>query len=399
MAFSRVVIRAFTAIALSYLTFPQFGDLCAQGSQPESGSQTQPPEKTAAAIPTFHSTSTLVFLDVTVVDKKGHPVVTGLTKDDFSITENGKPQRIFSFEAPDAHVPADASPEDANPADANPEGSASRTILVLDFLNTGFDDVGYVRDQAQRFLESQPEELPAPAELLAVGNQSLDLLQGFTQNRQDLLFALQHMPAVLPYKLSHFDFLDERLRQSYIALQQIAIQNHGLPGRKNVLWLGNGGPSLRTKGADMAPSVYDKIQRYVHHTVNLMVEARISMYLIYPHLRMSAKSQPQSLPDGFQAQGLGNTFSTVGSSAGGNDPFERTDFTKFVYETGGKVFDENDVGREIHDALQLGSQYYTLTYQPHENEADSGFRRIRVAVRDSHLQIVTKAGFFGREQY
>jgi hypothetical protein len=49
-------------------------------------------------------TSTLVFLDVTVVDKKGRPMVSGLTKDDFTITEDNKPQRIFSVEAPEAHT-------------------------------------------------------------------------------------------------------------------------------------------------------------------------------------------------------------------------------------------------------------------------------------------------------
>ncbi len=32
------------------------------------------------ATPTFRVTTRLVFLDVTVLDKKGHPVVKGLTK-------------------------------------------------------------------------------------------------------------------------------------------------------------------------------------------------------------------------------------------------------------------------------------------------------------------------------
>ncbi len=69
--------------------------------------------------PTLRVTRTLVFLDVTVLDKKGRPVVTGLTKDDFSITEDRKPQSIFSFEAPEAHV------SNANASEENPEGKAS----------------------------------------------------------------------------------------------------------------------------------------------------------------------------------------------------------------------------------------------------------------------------------
>jgi hypothetical protein len=66
---------------------------CAAGSQAQQGSQGQ--QVSQSSTPTFQVTSRLVFLDVTVLDKKGQPVVTGLTKDDFKITEDKKPQRIF----------------------------------------------------------------------------------------------------------------------------------------------------------------------------------------------------------------------------------------------------------------------------------------------------------------
>jgi len=62
-----------------------------------------PAETGQQTVPVFRSTSKLVYLDVTVVDKKGNPVVTGLTTDDFTVTEDKQPQRIFSFEAPDVH--------------------------------------------------------------------------------------------------------------------------------------------------------------------------------------------------------------------------------------------------------------------------------------------------------
>src|ERR1700750_2939734 len=67
------------------------GLLCLMAGLPTTaeGQQTAPPP------PTFRVTSNLVFLDVTVLDKKGRPVATGLTKDDFTILENEKPQRIF----------------------------------------------------------------------------------------------------------------------------------------------------------------------------------------------------------------------------------------------------------------------------------------------------------------
>lgn len=57
--------------------------------------------QTAPTTPTIKVNSALVFLDVTVLDRKGRPVVSGLTKDDFTIAEDKIPQTIFSFEAPE----------------------------------------------------------------------------------------------------------------------------------------------------------------------------------------------------------------------------------------------------------------------------------------------------------
>jgi hypothetical protein len=42
--------------------------------------------------------------------------------------------------------------------------------------------------------------------------------------------------------------------------------------------------------------------------------------------------------------------------------------------------------------------YYTLTYQPHDGNADGKFRRIRVTLRDPHLHAVTKVGYFGPDR-
>jgi VWFA-related protein len=132
----------------------QAQNLIAQGQQ-------APP-----TVPTFRVSSNLVFLDVTVLDKKGRPVLTGLTEDDFTITEDKRPQRIFSFEAPEMHVMG-PTPEDSNPA-----GKAPVTIFVLDRLNSSFEDFAFIRDEVRRFLLTQPPQLASPAELMVIGNES-----------------------------------------------------------------------------------------------------------------------------------------------------------------------------------------------------------------------------------
>ena len=216
----RLLVLLCTAILLGC---PLVRDLMAQGQQDQTNT------------PTFRATSALVFLDVTVLDKKGRPVVTGLTKEDFTITEDNKPQRIFSFEAPETHV---MTPGEEEP---NPQGKAPVTIFVLDQLNSSFEDFAYIRYEMSRFLLSQPQQLTFPAELMVNGIKSLDMPQGYTRSRDDLLYAVNHLPAMLPPISS---FFWERFDQSMDALRLIAIQNKGVPGRKNIIWIGRGGPGL-----------------------------------------------------------------------------------------------------------------------------------------------------------
>ena len=54
----------------------------------------------------------------------------------------------------------------------------------------------------RKYLEAQPERLSGPAELVVLGNESLEMVQGYTRNKADLLYALDHVPPALPYKLN-----------------------------------------------------------------------------------------------------------------------------------------------------------------------------------------------------
>ena len=326
--------------------------------------------------PTFRVTTRLVFLDVTVLDRKGRPVVKGLTKDDFTITERKKPQRIFSFEAPESHV-------EVNTSEDNPSGKAPVTVLVLDLLNSKFEDFAYIRYEVRKYLTAQPAQLDSPAELMVLGNRSLELVQGYTRNRADLLYALDHVPPALPYKLMNFgSFFEELFVQSIHALQQIALQNKGITGRKNIVWVGHGGPSLIT--APLPGSVVDELNQYLHDTTNMLVDARMSLFVIYPGLKVQ-----------------GRVFSASMMSAdvniGDDDPFSGDiNFGVFVNETGGNLFyNRNDIDNEIKRSQELGSQYYTLTYEPEAGSAAGKFRRVRVTLRDPSLRALTKAGYFG----
>ena len=335
--------------------------------------QTQQPAQQSSGVLTLKTTSQLVFMDVTVLDSKGHPVVKGLTRDDFTITEDKKPQSIFSFEPPEGHLKTTSG-----------SGKAPETIFVLDRLNSQFEDFAYINYSIKKYLNSLPKQLDSPSELMVLGNESLEMVQSYTTSRADLLYAVDHIRGAIPYKMNP-SFFGERFVQSMDALQQIALQSKGTPGRKNIIWIGHGGPNLDTIG--LTGKTVDKLNLYVHDTTNLLVNSRISLFVLYPGLPVAS-----------------STFSFSAESAdadiSGADPFAGDiNFGTMVNATGGQLFyNRNDVDVEIKTSEEFGSNYYTLTYQPQEGNFDGKFRHIRVRLRDPNLHVIAKAGYYAPDR-
>jgi VWFA-related protein len=327
-------------------------------------------------------TSDLVFLDLTVVDKNGKPVTQGLTQDDFKITENGKPQRIFSFEAPEVHVmPADSKEDD-------PDGKAPAAIFVVDRLNSkDMDDFERGRKGLLSYLNQQPEELNSPAEIMLLNNTSLEMIQGYTRSKADLIWAVEHIQPGISFKAAKSDFDGERAHDSISALMELAVQNLGVPGRKNIFWIGPGGPSLSR--AAYGPEL-DRMSLFYHAAIDLLVDSRISLFVTFPGL----KTEQSSLT-------LGSLDSDDRSSNIGNNNLKTGDinFALFALQTGGGLFyNRNDTGAEIVESRELGAHYFTLTYQPTDHNFDGKYRRIDVKIDKPGLRVVTKQGYFALDR-
>jgi hypothetical protein len=213
------------------------------------------------------------------------------------------------------------------------------------------------------------------------------MLQGYTTNKQDLIDALNDLPPATPYKLSgDFAWQMERFGQSYDALVQIALFARGTPGRKNIIWVGPGSPGIAA--SNLPQEIAERVRRYVHETVNLLVDARISLFVIHPDLKVDFMKPP-----------LANPWLSMMSDAldpeTGDPRSGDFSFGLFVSETGGKLYyNRNDVDGEVAHAQQMGSMYYTLSYQPRQGDADGRFRQIQVTLRDPNLRAVTESGYF-----
>ena len=108
--------------------------------------------------PTFAVGTQLVSIDTIV--RKGSSPVTGLTKEDFTVLDNGAPQPIAVFSvrsAKTATAPAIALPPGtvSNRLTSRGETPASATVFLIDRLNTPLLDQYKGDDNVLRFLQSR----------------------------------------------------------------------------------------------------------------------------------------------------------------------------------------------------------------------------------------------------
>ncbi len=89
------------------------------------------------AVPQFATRAEAITVDVVVLDKAGQPI-EGLSKDDFTLLEDGRPQTIVGFESRALSPAAPAGPEAADHVASN-EGSPLAAGRALAFL---IDDLG-----------------------------------------------------------------------------------------------------------------------------------------------------------------------------------------------------------------------------------------------------------------
>ena len=360
------------------------------GSQvPQAGSARSEPARSepaqgASGETTLRIGTRIVVLDVVVTDKKGN-LVPGLTRDDFTVFENGKLQALGSFDGPSAHeMPAGV--EVRSSADLKRIGDAPVTVLVLDALNTKFEDIAFSRQALVKFLNAQPAVLAQPMVLMMATDTRFRLLHDYTQNRAELIDAVKHAPAEIPNKKNqgrNGEAAVERMAQSLASLEQIAQASAGTAGRKNVIWVGEGFPSADVVGLD--PKTSATIEAAVKQATNMLLAARVTMYTINPVANDTTTYDQQSAED------------LAGAGGDGPEPFAgAVQFETFAPSTGGRAFrSRNDLGNEVAEGIAAGATYYTMSYRPSDDGDDlAKYRHVRIVMKDPNLRAMTRDGYY-----
>ena len=357
---------------------------CLQGQQPQQDAPSQPY--------TFRTGTRIVLLDVVVTDKKGN-VVTNLKQSDFSIYDDGTQQRIRSFEGPETHaMPRAAGLVVRSTADLAKIGTAPVTILVLDELNTSFEDMAYSRGRLEKYLLAQPEIMTQPTELLVATNTKFNVINDFTQDRAAELATLKkHFPE-LPSKFNKSGAggagAMERMAQSMNALYLMAESTRGTPGRKTIIWVGKGFPAVDLTKTDAATT--DMLQAAIRRLTEALLQSRITLYTIDPANQISSVGQIAT------ADNL-EDFENDARSDG--QPFaDQINFSTLAPATGGQAFfSRNDVDAEVAQATADGASYYTMSYSPQiDPDAKDKYRKIRVHTTDPNLTATFRDGYYSK---
>jgi VWFA-related protein len=339
---------------------------------------------------TLRVTTRIVVLDVVVTDKKGNLVSHELTRDDFTVLEDGQQQQVRSFEAPRDHrMPVSDKAVINSAADLKKIGDAPVTVLVLDELNSRFEDMSFSRQMMVKYLQVQPAVLKEPTVLMVATNNSFQQIHDYTQNRDELIETLKkHMPEY-PWRMVNSGKAGpgavERMAQVMAALQQIGQASTGTAGRKNLIWVGNGFPSANLVGLDQRQA--DLIESAMKRCTARLLAARITMYIINPTASSTSVVEVDTPDD------LNTSLDENGS-----DPFGSgtVSFTNFAPSTGGVAFTgRNDLNNVIAEGVAKGQDYYTLSYSPTNTSMDAAkFRNIRIVMKDPDLHATTRTGYY-----
>jgi VWFA-related protein len=412
------------------------------------------PTPPVADEPAVKISTDLIQVDVTVTDRDGK-IVTGLTADDFEITENGQAQPITNLSFINrtrggATVGGDNKGAVTNGTGPGASTSANtrRTIaIVVDDLNLSFVSVYYLRRALKKFVETQM----APGDLVAIIRTGVGVgaLQQFTTDKRLLLASIQRI-RWNPLGSGGMDSLasvgqspEEKTNRFNGESDYVAAKaGNDDSGRKSILIHQNINDTLATDYRPSKAAVEIEAALHAQATLGSMkyiiggmneLPGRKMMMLFSDGLAINSngtKSRSAAIynmlrdlvDEANRSSVVVYTFDTKGMKSmsiqasdstyeiidghRGQKEKERLDTFKqsqeglamLADETGGKsLLNSNDLNYGIDRALDEQTGYYLLGYVPDSDTfspADRKFNKLEVKVKRPGLNVSYRSGFF-----
>ncbi|HZQ70004.1 MAG TPA: VWA domain-containing protein [Terriglobales bacterium] len=382
----------------------------------------------------FKSETVLVQVPMIVSDKAGTHV-HGLGRADFTVLEDGKPQKIATFEEIEpSRAPLDLPKGKTQFVNLAAAGDAPRSIVVfaLDTVNTPYLDQYYGRKQLIEYLADHVASGQVLS-LVLITSRGVKVIHDFTADPGELIKALQNVKGEIPTmqgvdvdvqaaavvgrdlpdsavaSLNNIapraqtqpaleDFLrngeatlarmqqDQAIEHTMKAFLTIAWSLSGVPGKKSIIWATGGFPFFIDSPAAVPGGHLSLLYERAMQALN---DAEISVYPV-------------------DVRGLVNYTVSDLSSTGGGSSYARSvaarawlqDSTQemlrdFAEMTGGRAFyNSNDLEKGYNRAVDDSSSYYVVGYYLDTSNTKPGWRKLKVKTGKPNLEVRARSGFF-----
>ncbi len=373
--------------------------------------------------PTFEAGVALVRVTVVVRDKTG-ALVRGLKREDFTITEDGKPQTIEAFEFESLSTEPSPEPEETAPAPrvlkprpgaatppppagagSEPAALAGRRLVVLLFDTNGMEPEQLERSVASA--RTYVDTRMTASDMVAVASiaSGLQVLQDFTSDRSALKRALDRASgtsdagdaaadptsdagsdadAFAP-DTSELDLfnIDRRLR----AIEDLSKALAPVIQKKSVLYFSSG---IAGAGADNQVELRAAIDRAVKANLSVYPVDSRGLEAVVPG--GDARQASASGTDVYAGRALTRQFDQQLAS--------QDTLASLASDTGGRTFfDTNDFAGAYERVVQDSSVYYVLGYTSLNTAKDGKFRRVRVNVSRPDLRVEHRSGYYADRDF
>jgi len=373
---------------------------------PAQQTQTSAPAPSGGTV-TFKTSSNLVIVNVSAKDKGGLGV-EGLKAEDFTVMEDGKPQKISVFEyqriASKPEPPKDLTLDEQFALPEAPKTTITSStpgqiqyhdkrlmVFFFDFSSMQVPDQLRAQDGALDYLKKNITKDDVVAVLFYAS--AIQVLSDFTSDRDVLTRVIKSMPIGEASELAALadtgDENGEDTQAAFVAdesefnifstdkklaaIEQAAKMLASFPEKKALVYFSGG---VSRNGLDN--------EAQLQAAINAATKANLAIYAIDTRGLTADPPGGGASKGGSRGAGIFNG-SVVNSQRSSQLASQDTLFT-LAAETGGKsFFDSNDIAMGIARTQEAMGSYYLLGYYSTNDAADGKYRKISVKLNNPKL--------------
>jgi VWFA-related protein len=322
-----------------------------------------------SAAPPAPANDDRVHLDVVVTDKAG-TAMGGLSEQDFTLLDNGKPRKLDSFEAlgsTDAH------------------GHPEQVILAIDTVNISFDRVAMSRQYIAQFLRRNGGRLAHPVTIVWVTDLGLQQQLGPSMDGNALAKQLEGTAGqlrLLNRAAGEWGAI-ERFQMSARMLNQMVDAIGQFPGRKLLIWIGPGWPILDNPNLEITWKQQQQLFRDMVTLTTKIRRAQIQLYSV--------------------AEGMPNFYTYLfeeflkGVKKPSQMNLSNLSLKVMAVWSGGQVrMPTNDMASEIAQCVKDAGAYYRMSFTPPLADGPDEYHGLQMKVDKRGLTARTSEMYYNQ---